>query len=100
MRCTRANPQHNRRGLAVLVAAGLLPFPAPRRCADRAVLTIHPISRFLIEIIRIDESAVLHTQMSIAQNISLALLAVAALLWAYILWAPARLALPPKVVAA
>ena len=64
------------------------------------VLTIHPISRFLIEIIRIDESAVLHTQMSIAQNISLALLAVAALLWAYILWAPARLALPPKVVAA
>ncbi len=36
------------------------------------VLTLHPISRFLLEIIRVDESAVFGTGMSISQNISIA----------------------------
>ncbi len=50
------------------------------------VLTIHPISRFLLEIIRIDESAVFNTGMSISQNISIAIFIGGVLLWVYLFW--------------
>ena len=45
------------------------------------MLTIYPISRFLLEIIRIDESAVFGTGLSISQNISLVLFVLALGLW-------------------
>ena len=48
------------------------------------MLTIHPITRFLLEIIRTDEPAVFGTGMSISQNISFGLLACGAGLWWYI----------------
>lgn len=44
-------------------------------------LTLHPISRFLLEIIRTDEAPVFQTGLSISQNISLLMLAAAAALW-------------------
>jgi len=50
------------------------------------VLTIHPISRFLLETIRADEVAVLGTGMKISQNISLAVLAVGIGIWIYLFW--------------
>jgi phosphatidylglycerol:prolipoprotein diacylglycerol transferase len=50
------------------------------------VMTIHPITRFLLEIIRVDESAVFNTGMSISQNISLAIFVGGMALWAYLLW--------------
>ncbi len=50
------------------------------------VLTIHPVSRFLLEIIRIDESAVFNTGLSISQNISVAIFAGGVLLWIYLFW--------------
>lgn len=50
------------------------------------VLTIHPISRFLLEIIRVDESAVFNTGLSISQNISLGIFVGGILLWVYLLW--------------
>ena len=49
------------------------------------MLTIHPISRFLLEMIRIDESAVFGTGLSISQNISLLILAAAAVGWFFLL---------------
>jgi phosphatidylglycerol:prolipoprotein diacylglycerol transferase len=48
------------------------------------LLTIHPFTRFLLEIIRTDEPAVFGTGMSISQNISIVLLGCGALLWWYL----------------
>lgn len=58
------------------------------------LLTIHPITRFLLEVIRTDEPAVLGTGMSISQNISVVLLACAAALWWYMSRRPARVTWP------
>jgi phosphatidylglycerol---prolipoprotein diacylglyceryl transferase len=52
------------------------------------LLTLHPISRFLLEIIRVDESAVFGTTMSISQNISLGILAGAVVCWIVVLSRP------------
>ena len=49
------------------------------------LLTFHPISRFLLEIVRIDEAAMFGTGLSISQLISVVALAGAGVLWAYIL---------------
>jgi len=61
------------------------------------MLTVYPISRFLLEIIRIDESAVFGTGLSISQNISIVLFVAALGLW-FILrrQAPQRAALTAK----
>jgi phosphatidylglycerol:prolipoprotein diacylglycerol transferase len=66
-------------------------YPFRRRDGEvfALLITIYPISRFLLEIIRIDESAVFGTGLSISQNISLALLASAVGLWIYLLRKPA-----------
>ncbi len=48
------------------------------------MLTLYPISRFLLEIIRIDESAVFGTGLSISQNISLVLFVGAIAMWAFL----------------
>lgn len=71
----------------------------PRRRRDGEVialtLTLYPVARFLLEMIRIDESAVFHTGLSISQNISIVTLMAAAGLWAYLLRRPpGQLALP------
>jgi phosphatidylglycerol:prolipoprotein diacylglycerol transferase len=61
--------------------------PFKRRDGELAalVLTIHPVSRFLLEIIRVDEGAVFNTGMSISQNISIAIFVGGILLWTYLL---------------
>ncbi len=56
------------------------------------MMTIYPITRFLIENIRTDESPIWGTGLHISQNISLGILAVAVCLWIYILCRPAKLA--------
>jgi phosphatidylglycerol:prolipoprotein diacylglycerol transferase len=64
----------------------------PLRRRDGAVvallLTIYPVTRFLLEIIRTDESAVFGTGLSISQNISLLVLVFALGLWWYVLSRP------------
>ena len=45
------------------------------------VLTLHPISRLLLEAIRVDEPPALGTPLSISQLVSLVLLSLAAMLW-------------------
>ena len=56
------------------------------------MMTIYPITRFLIENIRTDEANIWGTGLHISQNISLGLLAVAICLWICILRQPAKLA--------
>ncbi|MBX3431780.1 MAG: prolipoprotein diacylglyceryl transferase [Pirellulales bacterium] len=61
-------------------------FPVRRRDGETIALTItlYPIARFCEEVIRIDESAVFGTGLSISQNISLGMLVLAALLWRWL----------------
>jgi phosphatidylglycerol:prolipoprotein diacylglycerol transferase len=61
-------------------------FPFRRRDGEviALLLTIHPITRFLLEIIRTDEPAVFGTGLSISQNISVLLLATGIGLWWYL----------------
>ena len=54
------------------------------------VLTLHPISRFLQEMIRIDEAPALGTPFSISQVVAIILLALAAGLWWWIAGQPPR----------
>jgi phosphatidylglycerol:prolipoprotein diacylglycerol transferase len=48
------------------------------------MITIHPISRFVQEVIRIDETSVFGTGLSISQNLSILMLAAAIGLWIYL----------------
>lgn len=82
---------------ALLLCAFLLAYyPYRRRDGEvfALLVTIHPIARFLQEIVRIDEQAVFNTGLSISQNISLAMLVGAIGLWIYLLRQPRRTAWP------
>jgi phosphatidylglycerol:prolipoprotein diacylglycerol transferase len=72
----------------------------PYRTRDGEVtaltMTLHPISRFLIEIIRVDEQPVFSTPWSISQNISVLILAAAVCLWIYVWRQPRGVAWPAK----
>jgi phosphatidylglycerol:prolipoprotein diacylglycerol transferase len=71
-------------------------FPFRRRDGQciALLLTIHPITRFLLEVVRTDEPSVFGTGLSISQNISIVLLAVAAAIWWYISRRPAGVVWP------
>jgi phosphatidylglycerol:prolipoprotein diacylglycerol transferase len=72
---------------AALLAALAIAFtPLARRTGAvfALVLTLHPISRLLLEAIRIDEPPALGTPLSISQLVSLILLALAAALWGWV----------------
>ena len=58
------------------------------------LLTVYPISRFLMECVRTDEPGVLGTGLTIGQVVSLLLLAAAAALWFTLLRRPPGKALP------
>ncbi len=58
------------------------------------LLTIYPVSRFLIEILRTDEPGMFGTVLSIGQIVSVLLLLVAAGLWIFLLRKPPGKALP------
>lgn len=82
---------------ALLLCLFLLAYyPYRRRDGEVFALlaTIHPIARFLQEIVRIDEKAVFNTGLSISQNISLVMLAGAVALWIYLLRQPRRTVWP------
>jgi phosphatidylglycerol:prolipoprotein diacylglycerol transferase len=74
-------------------------YPYRRRDGEVLALlvTLHPVSRFLLEIVRTDESAVFGTGLSISQNLSLAMLAGAAVLWWIVLNRPRHLEWIPQV---
>jgi phosphatidylglycerol:prolipoprotein diacylglycerol transferase len=62
-------------------------YPYRRRDGEVIALLalLYPIARFLLEVIRIDESAVFGTGLSISQNISVGLFVSALVFWVY-LW--------------
>ena len=82
-----------------LLICGLLLFWWPHRRRDGELLaimmTVYPVARFILEIIRTDESSVFGTGLSISQNVSLLILLCAAALWIYILRQPRGIAFPP-----
>jgi len=71
---------------AILAAVALAFTPLARRAGEvfALVLTLHPVSRILLEVIRVDEPPALGTPLSISQLVSLALLAAAAVVWWWI----------------
>ena len=68
---------------AILAVLACLATPLTRRDGQvfALVLTLHPISRLLLEAIRVDEPPALGTSLSISQLVSLVLLALAAAVW-------------------
>jgi hypothetical protein len=75
-----------------LILCGFLLVYAPFRRRDGEVLalalTLYPITRFLIEMIRTDEPPIFGTGMTISQNVSLIFLVSAVALWVSILLKP------------
>lgn len=63
------------------------------------LLTLHPLSRFLLEVVRIDEPGQFGTGLSIAQLISLGFLVGAAALWMYLHRQPRGTVLPEHLPA-
>jgi phosphatidylglycerol:prolipoprotein diacylglycerol transferase len=59
------------------------------------LLVVYPIARFLLEMIRTDEPPISFTGLTIAQNVSLALLLCGVGLWLYLLRRPAARAFGP-----
>jgi len=66
---------------ALLCAASAMPLARRDGQVFALALTLHPISRLLLEAIRVDEPPALGTPLSISQLVSLVLLALAATLW-------------------
>ncbi|HVC97008.1 MAG TPA: prolipoprotein diacylglyceryl transferase family protein [Pirellulales bacterium] len=64
------------------------------------MVTIHPISRYVQEIIRTDESGVFGTGLSISQNLSLLMLLGAAGLWYHLSKRPRGSVWPPQTISA
>lgn len=77
---------------ALLALLAIVFTPLARRDGEvfALVLTLHPISRILLEMIRVDEPPALGTPLSISQLISIGLLAMAAGLWWWLSQQPRR----------
>ena len=71
---------------ALLAWLAICATPLARRAGTvfAIVLTLHPLSRLLLEGIRVDEPPALGTPLSISQLVSLVLLALAAALWCWL----------------
>lgn len=76
----------------LLAVLAVLYTPLARRDGEvfALVLTLHPLSRILLESIRVDESPALGTPFSISQLVSIALLLAASALWWWIGRQPPR----------
>ncbi|MEI6256391.1 MAG: prolipoprotein diacylglyceryl transferase family protein [Planctomycetota bacterium] len=77
---------------AILAVLAICYTPLARRDGQvfALVLTLHPLSRLLLEAIRVDEPPALGTPLSISQLVSVVLLALAAALWWWISRQPPR----------
>jgi phosphatidylglycerol:prolipoprotein diacylglycerol transferase len=71
---------------ALLCAVLWLYFPYRRRDGEvmALMLIIHPISRFLLEAIRVDENAVWGTGLSISQNLSIVIFLIGTGMWIFL----------------
>ena len=76
--------------LLALLAVAFTPLARRDGAVFALVLTLHPVSRFLLEMIRVDEPPALGTPFSISQLVSLVLLAMAGGLWWWLAGRPPR----------
>lgn len=83
-------------GLLALVLWFYYPFRRRDGEVFALLLTLHPLSRFLLEMIRSDEPGRFGTPLTIAQWMSVAILAAAVGLWIYLERQPQGSALPLK----
>ena len=74
--------------LLALLAIAFTPFARRDGEVFALVITLHPISRILLEEIRIDEPPALGTPLSISQLMSVGILACAMLFWWWLLTQP------------
>ena len=81
-------------GLLALVLWFFYPFRRRDGEVFALLITVHPVSRFLLEIIRGDEPGLFDTELTIAQWTSLGILAAGVALWWYIERQPAGTAFP------
>jgi phosphatidylglycerol:prolipoprotein diacylglycerol transferase len=72
-----------------LMAVAFTPYARRDGAVFALVLTLHPLSRILLEIIRVDEPPALGTPLSISQLVSIVLLGLAAALWWWVYRGPA-----------
>ena len=70
------------------LALAYTPFRRREGAVFALVLALHPVSRLLLEAIRVDEPPALGTPLSVSQLISIVLLGLAAGLWAWIMTRP------------
>ena len=88
---TRSLPVHPTQ-IYSAINAGLLAWLLwswrPRRNGEVVLLlaTLYPISRFLLEVIRTEESPIFGTGLSISQNVSIGLLAATLVGWVVLIW--------------
>jgi phosphatidylglycerol:prolipoprotein diacylglycerol transferase len=75
-------------GLLCLLLVVYTPFRRKDGELMALTLTLHPISRYIIEIIRVDEQGVLGTLLSISQVVSLLIFAGGLLVWGYLYFRP------------
>jgi phosphatidylglycerol:prolipoprotein diacylglycerol transferase len=73
-------------------------YPMRRRDGEvfAAFLLLYPITRILLEVVRVDEGGKFGTGLTISQLVSLVLIAASIVLWAYVLRQPPGSALPSK----
>jgi phosphatidylglycerol:prolipoprotein diacylglycerol transferase len=83
-------------GLLALLLVAYYPYRSRDGEVTLLMLTLYPIARFLEEAIRTDEGGQFGTSFSIAQLVSLCILAVALCGWAWLLSRPRGSILPPK----
>ena len=76
-------------------------YPFRRRDGEvlALLLTIYPVTRFLLEMIRTDEPTIFGTGLTVSQNISLLILVGTAVLWIFLLKRPAGSVLPADAAA-
>ena len=79
-------------GLLCLLLVAYTPFRRKDGELTALTLTMHSISRYIIEIIRVDEQGVLQTELSISQVVSLFVLAGGILIWISLYWRPSGVA--------
>ncbi|BBO36318.1 prolipoprotein diacylglyceryl transferase family protein [Lacipirellula parvula] len=102
----RSRPVHPAQLYSTITAALLAwvlwsfyPFRRRDGAVTALMITLYPIARFCEESIRVDESAVFGTGMSISQNVSILLLVAAGAMWVWLLRKPAgNLAFPDTAV--
>lgn len=81
-------------GLLCLLLVAFYPFRRRDGEVLALLLTVYPITRLLIEIIRTDELGVLGTGLTISQNVSLLIFVAVAMFWIYLARQPLGSALP------